>query len=298
MIQADKEAKRRMRGIVATVSLFLGGTMLVGVAERLGWTSNKASLLAEAESERKSAQRNAEVKVLRNRLQTAGKNEDWNQAIAVIDKAAPDRRSSQLLQEFRAEALFRLGKRNEAYLIFKEVSPQETVLERGDLLALQGANARVSYRRLCEETIGPVADKLSQSVDHVSALEANNTAWLACLAPDGLADYTPALQLSQSAVERAGPDERANHLNTLGAVQYRAGRNKEAIVSLRQAETLQADPFNWAFLALAHARLGNQTEAKTWRDKLTGELTATFGTVRRRQNRMELLAIWAEGSPP
>ena len=60
-------------------------------------------------------------------------------------------------------------------------------------------------------------------------------------------------------------------LNTLGAALYRAGRFEEAVHRLN--ESLQARHGEgllqgFAFLAIAHHRLGHHDEAKRWLDKL------------------------------
>ena len=65
--------------------------------------------------------------------------------------------------------------------------------------------------------------------------------------------------------------ERSDVLNTLGASLYRAGRFGEAIRRLN--ESIQAldggdVPKGFAFLAMAHHRLGHGDEAKRWLDKL------------------------------
>jgi hypothetical protein len=60
-------------------------------------------------------------------------------------------------------------------------------------------------------------------------------------------------------------------LNTLGAALYRSGRFEESIQRLeegirrRRGEGL---PQDWAFLALAHHRLGHHSEAGRWLDRL------------------------------
>ena len=53
-------------------------------------------------------------------------------------------------------------------------------------------------------------------------------------------------------------------LNTLGVVQYRAGRNAEAVTSLEASLAAghgQSDAFDLFFLAMAHHRLGHREEA-------------------------------------
>jgi hypothetical protein len=60
-------------------------------------------------------------------------------------------------------------------------------------------------------------------------------------------------------------------LNTLGAALYRAGRFEEAIRRLNEGAKTRGDegvPKGFAFLAMAHHRLGHQDDAKHWLDKL------------------------------
>src|SRR5262245_13920490 len=60
-------------------------------------------------------------------------------------------------------------------------------------------------------------------------------------------------------------------LNTLGAALYRAGRYDEAIRRLEEGIRLQGGeslPVDWAFLAMAHHRLGHRAEARRWLDRL------------------------------
>ena len=93
------------------------------------------------------------------------------------------------------------------------------------------------------------------------------------LAPDALADWTKLLKLA----EKAHADDRKNYdtINNLGAVLYRAGRFKEAAQRLTEAEaafkqtpsTRSAIVYNWLFQAMAHHRLGHDTEAASWLKK-------------------------------
>src|SRR5262249_58736083 len=62
-----------------------------------------------------------------------------------------------------------------------------------------------------------------------------------------------------------------NSLNTLDAALYRAGRFEDAIRRLEegiQARSGPSVPQDWAFLALAHHRLGHRAEARRWLDRL------------------------------
>jgi serine/threonine protein kinase/WD40 repeat protein len=67
--------------------------------------------------------------------------------------------------------------------------------------------------------------------------------------------------------ERDKPDA----LLHLGAALYRAGRFEEAVRRIEKSLGMrggQAGPLDWAYLAMAHARLGHQGEAWRWFEKL------------------------------
>ena len=71
------------------------------------------------------------------------------------------------------------------------------------------------------------------------------------------------LHLARRAVELS--PGQAIYLNTLGVVQYRAGRYTEAIATLERSLAAgggQADAFDLFFLAMAHHRLGHREEAR------------------------------------
>ena len=63
--------------------------------------------------------------------------------------------------------------------------------------------------------------------------------------------------------------DRHRFLNTVGAVLYRAGRLQDAIrrfdekVRIRLSRGAE-DPQDWAFLAMAHHRLGHHDDARRW----------------------------------
>ena len=71
---------------------------------------------------------------------------------------------------------------------------------------------------------------------------------------------------------RAIPPSRSDlALNTLGAALYRAGRIDEAIARLDESVKASGGvgvPQDWAFLAMAHHKKGNDDEARRWLEKL------------------------------
>ena len=86
--------------------------------------------------------------------------------------------------------------------------------------------------------------------------------------------FSAPVTLAERAVEK--DPENVFHVNTFGAVLYRAGRFDEALARLDEAESLQTKPdskansspaYTWFFLAMTHYRLGNVDEARNWYDK-------------------------------
>ncbi len=70
---------------------------------------------------------------------------------------------------------------------------------------------------------------------------------------------------------RSANPTKPYYLSTLGAALYRAGRFDDAIRRLDEAIRLRGGeslPTDWAFLAMAHHRLGHHAEARRWLDRL------------------------------
>jgi hypothetical protein len=108
-------------------------------------------------------------------------------------------------------------------------------------------------------TIG-AADPLSRT--------ANNIAWSCALGPAALTDYSRAVGLA----EIAATSSEQNRLNTLGAILYRAGRVKEAIVQLDRsvaAHGAGGTHYDALFLAMSHHQLGHSKEAQQWLRRAT-----------------------------
>jgi tetratricopeptide (TPR) repeat protein len=74
-----------------------------------------------------------------------------------------------------------------------------------------------------------------------------------------------AIELAEAALHR----EDGSSWQLLGVAYYRAGQLQPAIDSLNRSVAIWdgGDAFNWAFLAMAHWRLGNEQEARQWFDK-------------------------------
>jgi WD40 repeat protein/tetratricopeptide (TPR) repeat protein len=113
---------------------------------------------------------------------------------------------------------------------------------------------------------------IAAMLDHLSESAApelvHAVAWRCVLGPDGSADLEQPVRLAERAV-KAAPNEmrRGDYLNTLGAALYRAGRLDAAIERLDEAVGLKGaspHPTDFAFLAMAHHRLGHHAEAGRW----------------------------------
>ena len=91
---------------------------------------------------------------------------------------------------------------------------------------------------------------------------ANDLAWLCSVGTSGIAPLGDVVAKARLAAE----DRRIRGiaLNTLGAALYRDGHLGEAVDRINEGITLRGDsgyPQDWAFLAMAHARLGHFSDA-------------------------------------
>ena len=128
------------------------------------------------------------------------------------------------------------------------------------------ARNREGVRRACE-------DLLKRFGNTTDPGQAHGVAWLCVLAPEAVADPKAPVRLAEAALAgHPGSGRSRSHvLKTLGAALYRAGRFEEAIRRLDESIQTRGDggdPRGFAFLALAHYRLGHRDEAEHWLDKL------------------------------
>jgi tetratricopeptide (TPR) repeat protein len=92
---------------------------------------------------------------------------------------------------------------------------------------------------------------------------ANDLAWFLVTVPD-LAVRDPACAISLALKAAEAHPECSTYWNTLGAVHYRAGDFKAAVIALDRATALTkgGTAFDHFFLAMAHMRLDNQEQAQ------------------------------------
>jgi WD40 repeat protein len=148
----------------------------------------------------------------------------------------------------------------------RDVNPNVFPLRYRHILALVEVGNAAGVRRACEDLL----KRFDNTTDPGQAII---VAWSCIVAADAVADYGVPIRLAEAALagrpERG--KERSEALSTLGAALYRAGRFEEAL--RRLTESIQAldgegAPRGFAFLALAHHRLGHHDEAKRWLEKL------------------------------
>ena len=94
---------------------------------------------------------------------------------------------------------------------------------------------------------------------------ANDLAWFLANAPDPTV-RDPEYACSLAAQTTAAYPESTTYWNTLGAASYRAGDLQTAVTALNRATSLSdgGTAFDHLFLAMTHARLGNEDEARRW----------------------------------
>jgi tetratricopeptide (TPR) repeat protein len=131
-------------------------------------------------------------------------------------------------------------------------------IERVLLWAASGD--RAGYARACTAL-------LERTSEAHEAVAWNNAAWVCTYLPDALPDLAPAVALAEKAV---AVQRNHNHLNTLAAVLYRAGKLDEAVRRFEEGMKLHdkgGTVLDWLFLAMAHHRLGHASDAQQWLDK-------------------------------
>jgi WD40 repeat protein/serine/threonine protein kinase len=150
-----------------------------------------------------------------------------------------------------------LGKTVEAY-------PNLLQFRYQHILALEEARDRAGVQRACKDLL----EKFGNATDPA---EANVVAWSCVLVPDAVADREAPIRLAENALARWSEGEKSDGLDTLGAALYRAGRFEEAIRRLNESSQTRGGervPRGYAFLAMAHHRLGHRDESKHWLDRL------------------------------
>jgi eukaryotic-like serine/threonine-protein kinase len=155
-----------------------------------------------------------------------------------------------------------LGRSFRRRLRSAELPPERFVSERLILCRL-GAGDREGYRATCSS--------LRQQAARDDPGLALFLVYLSTLGPDGSSDPTETVALADRAITGLSDEEASPARRYAGAALYRASRYAEAIGQL-EADCRRGGPagrpWDWAFLAMAHARLGHTLDARRWLDRL------------------------------
>jgi tetratricopeptide (TPR) repeat protein len=120
------------------------------------------------------------------------------------------------------------------YLVrMAELQPKETIHSYRAALTQLGAGQPDSYRETCRNMLQQFQDTEAPAYGY----------WVArtcALAPDAVEDYAPVMRLAEQAVK--GEPDPVISLNAMGAILYRAGKFKEAIERLTDADNLIEEP--------------------------------------------------------
>jgi WD40 repeat protein/serine/threonine protein kinase/tetratricopeptide (TPR) repeat protein len=176
----------------------------------------------------------------------------------------------------RAENLAKSGQWDlaaAAYGKFVDQEPDDFGLRQAQVRALLAANDVGGARRACEDLLKRSTNAILTASWTTNLAFSNSVVWPCALTPDAVADPGVPVRLAQAALKIHALTERegSDRLRILGAALYRAGRFAEAIRILEESHRGRGDggdPQGFAFLALAHQRLGHRAEARRWLDKL------------------------------
>jgi serine/threonine protein kinase/tetratricopeptide (TPR) repeat protein len=171
-------------------------------------------------------------------------------------------------------ALCNRGKLDEGIAVYRkaiELNPEEAVNHSWLAMAQLAAGDQTGYDSTCSAMLHQFQGTDKPYIAH-------RVAWTVVVARHCVADAERVVSMAQIAV-RSDPGV-ARFSTSLGAALYRAGRFREAIQRLNQANdaarrqaastTVPSQAATWCFLAMAHFQLGQNQEARQWLQKGTG----------------------------
>jgi eukaryotic-like serine/threonine-protein kinase len=141
--------------------------------------------------------------------------------------------------------------------------PSEHVVAERLVLYLLRADDLEGYRATCSSLRQPVMQ------DNPGLLLF--LVYLFTLGTDGSSDPAETIRLAEKALAGLSGEEASLAQRYLGAALYRAGHYAHAVVRLEancQRGAPGGRPWDWAFLAMAHAYLGHAVEARHWLDRM------------------------------
>jgi tetratricopeptide (TPR) repeat protein/tRNA A-37 threonylcarbamoyl transferase component Bud32 len=170
-------------------------------------------------------------------------------------KAWPDDRQIQFEAHVnRAQSVVHLRQWGEAATSLaraNEVNPEVAYLWTHRAIALLAAGEMDTYRQTCSAML----ERFAKTKDSRTASDVLETC---VLRDDALPDMTRLLPLT-----RVAAPSWHKGIYTLGAVLYRTGRYEESIRCFKaEANAFRPRVWDWAFLSMAHCRLGHAEEAR------------------------------------
>ncbi len=192
---------------------------------------------------------------------------EWDRALAAYVEAAHARPLSRSVWDALARLHADRGHLDRTAATLAEAAgrmPEESGLLLQLGLALLGSGDRAGWLR----SNTALLDQFRGTIDVQAAV---NVARVCVLGPEGTADTEVPVRLAEAAFKGADEFLKVDALRTLGAALYRAGRCDEAIRRLEegiQAPSGAGLPRDWAFLAMAHHRLGHRDVARRRLDRL------------------------------
>ena len=215
------------------------------------------------------------LKLFRAYADEYAKRDQWDKAVWFLDRLSKEERGDAVLHWQTATAHARLGQFEEAV---QEYTLAEEQYSTASAFSSRRSHAIVALHLGDSETYRKAVGDVLHYVAHGSvALRSGQprppqwqpsgmvrvAAWIAVLAPDGLAGAEALVQHLEAIQPRESSDPFASLI--LGAALYRTGRAKDALPYLQKAIQLEGeeeDPATWLFVALAQHRLGNTGEAE------------------------------------
>jgi eukaryotic-like serine/threonine-protein kinase len=192
---------------------------------------------------------------------------EWDRALAAYVEATRVRPLNRSVWDALVRLHVEGGRLDRAASVLAEavrLMPDDPKLRQVFGASLLASGDRGSWRRANTELLGRYRAP-------ITAQAASEVAWACVLAPDAITDSEAPVRLAEAAIRDATGSDKVSYLNTLGAALYRSGRFDEAIRRLEEGIRLQGGeglPSAWAFLAMAHHRLGHRDQARRWLDRL------------------------------
>ena len=194
-------------------------------------------------------------------LATVGRWDEALDAYGLAVEAEPDDTSIRVERDSLAWRLGRwpvLASDHDRYV---RDQPEYGLARLNQARVLLMAGDREGYRRAC----AAMRDRLNSS----KYVQHGELALASMLAPDSGVGPANAVAVADASVERDPRTPWAHQ--ALGLAQYRAGRDKQAILTLLNLAHLHEGwghmPSAWPVLALAYRRIGNAAEAAKWLEK-------------------------------